>query len=315
MNNEDKLIKLAIQKIKKDSKYKQQCLGTIIGPTGPIGLSETIEVGDVVTGNPGTQVKITDEKIGLTHKLNFTIPRGDMGASVSILGSYSSIDELKLEHSTGNIGDGYLVEDDLYVWTENDNDWKNVGKIRGPQGPKGEQGPTGPSGYSLSRAAYLVKFNNSSSTDGIEVAPLARIPIDRSELDISNIVTLDNTDNTLKFNETGYYKISFTISAYPAVHTLDFDPTKDFVSIGFKLVGTDNIYIGGSEWVFNGKAIELYAQGIISVVNTNNKYELVNLGKSSIYLNTPDLNNIASSSYFSNPLVTIVIDFLGRQGA
>lgn len=41
-------------------------------------------------------------------------------------------------------------------------------------------------------------------------------------------------------------------------------------------------------------------------------YELANLGKYTIYLETPDIQNISSKSYFVNPLVTMVIDYLGK---
>ena len=53
------------------------------------------------------------------------------------------------------MGDSYLVDGYLYVWNEINSNWKNVGKIQGPQGeqgPKGdpgiqgEQGPKGDTG-------------------------------------------------------------------------------------------------------------------------------------------------------------------------
>ena len=99
------------------------------------------------------------------------------------------------------------------------------------------------------------------------------------------------------------------------MHGQDFDPTKDIVSVGFRETNTDNVYVGVGEFVYNGESVELSASGIISVVDTAVTYELANLGKYTIYLETPDLNNILSNSYFANPLVTIVIEFLGRPGA
>ncbi len=84
--------------------------------------------------------------------------RGTDGTSVTILGSYNSLQELQQQHSSGSPGDSYLVGTDLYVWSQENNAWKNVGVIRGPQGepgatgkqgpqgPTGKQGPTGPKG-------------------------------------------------------------------------------------------------------------------------------------------------------------------------
>lgn len=60
-----------------------------------------------------------------------------------------------------------------------------------------------------------------------------------------------------------------------------------------------------------GEAVELSATGIIVVTDTNALYELVNLGPSTIYLNTPSIKDIKSKSYFSNSLVTLVVTYLG----
>jgi hypothetical protein len=61
-------------------------------------------------------------------------PPGKDGTGVSILGSFSNTGELP---STGNVGDGYLVDGDLYVWNAMENNWVNVGNIQGPPGKDG----------------------------------------------------------------------------------------------------------------------------------------------------------------------------------
>ena len=35
---------------------------------------------------------------------------------------------------------------DLYVWSETDSEWNNVGTIQGPEGPKGDKGDPGEAG-------------------------------------------------------------------------------------------------------------------------------------------------------------------------
>lgn len=60
---------------------------------------------------------------------------GSDGTSVTILGSYNTLAELQAAHPTGNLGDGYIVSGDLYVW--NGSAWENVGTIQGPQGDPG----------------------------------------------------------------------------------------------------------------------------------------------------------------------------------
>ncbi|SPU38232.1 Uncharacterised protein [Lysinibacillus capsici] len=72
--------------------------------------------------------------------------KGEQGTGVRILGTLS--DESSLP-SIGEPGDAYLINGDLYVWSDTTNDWTNVGTIKGPkgdigpQGPQGEQGPPG----------------------------------------------------------------------------------------------------------------------------------------------------------------------------
>lgn len=57
---------------------------------------------------------------------------------------------------------------------------------------------------------------------------------------------------------------------------------------------------------------EITANGIVAVGDPSILYSLVNLGKKSIYLKTPDLKNINSNSYFVNSPVLITIEYLGN---
>ncbi len=63
---------------------------------------------------------------------------GKDGTGVTILGSYTTEDELYSEHPTGNVGESYLVSGNLYVWDQTYRKWKNVGRIQGPEGPAGK---------------------------------------------------------------------------------------------------------------------------------------------------------------------------------
>ena len=115
----------------------------------------------------------------------------------------------------------------------------------GPQGIKGNTGPTGPQGadgINAVRSAYLVTFNPSTEENGISIEPNGRLPIDRKEIDITNLITL-NDDKTIKFNEAGHYKLTFIVSTYIQTNDIAFDPHKDFISIGFRQINT-HIYRG-----------------------------------------------------------------------
>lgn len=61
--------------------------------------------------------------------------KGDDGTGITIKGQYNTVDDLQSEHPIGNIGDGYLVKTDLYIWVNET--WTDVGPVRGPQGFNG----------------------------------------------------------------------------------------------------------------------------------------------------------------------------------
>ena len=67
--------------------------------------------------------------------------QGPAGQGLTILGSLSDSSQLP---SSSSEGDGYLINGDLWVWTNGN--WSNVGRIQGPRGPEGPQGEQGVKG-------------------------------------------------------------------------------------------------------------------------------------------------------------------------
>lgn len=73
--------------------------------------------------------------------------QGETGAALAIKGTKNSTSDLP---KTGKAGDAYMIDGDLYVWS--DTTWTNVGRVKGeigqtgPQGPQGPRGPQGPTG-------------------------------------------------------------------------------------------------------------------------------------------------------------------------
>lgn len=85
-----------------------------------------------------------------TKNVTITLaPKGSDGTSVNILGSYNSYEELKQAHPTGNIGDAYIVQGNMYVWNTEEQDWVDVGDIQGPAGDPGKDGANGKSAYQI----------------------------------------------------------------------------------------------------------------------------------------------------------------------
>lgn len=109
-------------------------------PPGPQGIQGV--KGD--KGDPFVYADFTPAQLaGLVGATGATGAKGQDGTGVNILGSFSNESELP---ASGNAGDAYLVNGDMYVWSQNSSDWVNVGSIQGPQGIQGPVGPTGPKG-------------------------------------------------------------------------------------------------------------------------------------------------------------------------
>lgn len=66
--------------------------------------------------------------------------QGADGTGVNILGSYNSEEELIAAHPTGEVGDAYIVQGILYVWSLDNNSWQDVGNIQGTPGINGQDG-------------------------------------------------------------------------------------------------------------------------------------------------------------------------------
>ena len=334
------------------------------GATGPIGPkgdkgekgdSINISIGDIKFTDEIEDANITDTGDGTNHVLNFVIPKGiqgeigptgatgPSGTSVRILGSYSSLEDLQRSKPEGEAGDGYLVEGNLYVWSENNKNWNDVGVIRGPQGPvgpkgeqgeigprgpqglqgvkgdqgiKGEIGPTGATGPKGDKGpeeigvVYLLTLNDVPPFDGYTISKNNRIPIKRKEVDNTQICTLHD-DYSLTFSKEGVYRIDFVVTTSPQA-SQSFDKNENVISVGFKNVIQKSVYAGGSSWYENEKNVKIVGQGMFIVSDIVKDYfELVNTSKNDIILNAPSIDSVASQSYLVDPLVTILIQYLG----
>ena len=105
--------------------------------------------------NDSCKIQKLKENLKIKNKLNelgiFPIvgptgPRGMPGTSISIKGSFNSLDELKKTYPEGTDGDTYIINGDLYYWNSQVKEWQSAGRIDGPTGPQGDIGPTGPTG-------------------------------------------------------------------------------------------------------------------------------------------------------------------------
>jgi hypothetical protein len=109
----------------------------LIGPEGPQGL-----IGPVGPQGPTGPAGADSFVPGPEGPEGPEGPAGQDGTGVNIIGELQ--DENDLIGLTGEPGDAWLIQGDLWVW--NGVDWTNVGSIQGPEGPRGPAGPTGPKG-------------------------------------------------------------------------------------------------------------------------------------------------------------------------
>lgn len=145
-------------------------------------------------------------------------PKGDTGADgtgVTILGSYTSLSELKAAHPTGNAGDSYLIDGSLYVWSVTESTWKNVGTIQGPKGDKGDTGDNGitphigTDGYwyvGSTKTSVFAKgdpgtngTNGKNGADGVDGVGITNITsTNNTGSGAENTITVSLSDNTTK---------------------------------------------------------------------------------------------------------------------
>lgn len=128
-------------------------MGNIVGPQGPQGVAGTNGLdgtdGDegksayqswLDIGNEGTEVdfiaaikgakgdKGDQGEQGIQGEVGPQGPVGATGSGLEIVGILNDVSELP---PTGEVGDAYKINNDLYVWVENATEWMNIGSLGG----------------------------------------------------------------------------------------------------------------------------------------------------------------------------------------
>ncbi|MCT0193858.1 hypothetical protein [Lactiplantibacillus plantarum] len=160
--------------------------GTSIYPSdNPLSFTVT---SNLESGSGTTITTIAfDDFVKAMNKAASTIAKGDPGEGLNIKGQVTSVSALP---TTANEGNGYLVNEELYVYTSGA--WKDCGTIQGPQGIQGKAG-TG-----ISSTTIQYQISNSATT-----APTGTWSNDIVATTTANPylwmkATLNYTDNTTK---------------------------------------------------------------------------------------------------------------------
>jgi hypothetical protein len=135
----------------------------LVGPKGDQGPANELAVGTVTTGAASTEAQVTITGESPSQTINFTIPQGvqgiqgiqgiqgEKGDALNIKGTVATEENLPLTGNQSN--DGYIVETNghLWIWQGAEEEWLDVGEIKGPGVAEG--GDT---------HAILVKASNAS---------------------------------------------------------------------------------------------------------------------------------------------------------
>lgn len=276
--------------------------GTSIYPSGnPLNFIVTANI-ENSSGSNITTVAY-DDFVEAMNKAASTIAKGDPGEGLDIKGQVTSVSALP---ATANEGDGYLVNEELYVYTSGA--WKDCGTIQGPQGIQGKTG-TG-----ISSTTIQYQISNSATT-----APTGTWSNDIVATTTANPylwmkATLNYTDNTTK---------DFYLVSQKGDKGDKGDPGEISGSIG-----GSNLLLGTADWNstnFNGRGTVTSAKfNALTIAETNadwnspvyfvndlNNRNLVNLNMpytfSTYARNTSD-NDIFISAYGSPQYMTNMYD-------
>lgn len=121
------------------------------GGGGGSGTAATIQVGEVVTGQPGSNATIQNSGTESAAVFDFSIPRGE---PFQIKKVYSTIEEMNSDYNNPNIKVGDLVcivsdpedPDNASLYIKGDEQYEFFVDMSGATGIKGETGARGPKG-------------------------------------------------------------------------------------------------------------------------------------------------------------------------
>nr|DAG11958.1 MAG TPA: tail protein [Bacteriophage sp.] len=160
--------------------------GTSIYPSGnPLTFTVTSNI-ESKSGASITTIAF-DDFVEAMNKAASTIAKGDPGEGLDIKGQVTSVSALP---TTANEGDGYLVNEELYVYTSGA--WKDCGPIQGPQGIQGKTG----TGISSTTIQYQISNSATTSPTGTWSNSIVATTITNPYLWMK--ATLNYTDGTTK---------------------------------------------------------------------------------------------------------------------
>lgn len=272
-------------------------------------------------------------------------PQGNDGTSVTILGSYSNFQDLEVAHPEGSSGQSYLVDEDLFVWSEENNEWVNVGKIRGPEGKTGPMGPRGPQGekgvqgdpgpqgvrgpegpqgvQGLQGERGPQGLQGDQGPQGIPgpllvpttfILATSEYHPNGYEVEYNNQVPLEikmldmNGNfylNTVNSTVTILEKGTYFVAFQVLAKLKANNAPNNVISVGFRKLTEPTVYAGCSVWGNTTTPTLLSGFGTITS-DGKDWFELANTGKATIIVNGPLENDLSAESSLASPVVSLI---------
>jgi hypothetical protein len=150
------------------------------GAQGLPGAAATVNAGATVTGAPGSNAQVTNSGSTTAAIFNFTIPRGDVGATgaqgnpgnqgiqgnpgppLNFKGHVANAPALPASGNT--TGDLWTTDDTGHAWSWNGSSWVDCGQWKGNTGATGAQGNPGTNASAVSTTSFTVPAVGATAT-------------------------------------------------------------------------------------------------------------------------------------------------------
>ena len=192
------------------------------GPAGTAGEAATVTVGTTTTGDAGTNASVTNTGTAQNAILNFTIPRGETGATgpQGPQGETGAIGPQGPQGETGAVGPqgpagtageaatvtvGTTTTGDAGTNASVTNTGTAQNAVLNFTIPRGETGATGPQGTTATNE-YGYKYDTTTNPITLTANTVATVPLNQTGP--LNVIT-GATTNALTIGSAGTYKIDY----------------------------------------------------------------------------------------------------------
>ena len=180
------------------------------GPAGTAGEAATITVGTTTTGDAGTNASVTNTGTAQNAVLNFTIPRGETGAT-GPQGPQGETGAVGPQGPAGTAGEaatvtvGTTTTGDAGTNASVTNTGTAQNAVLNFTIPRGETGATGPQGTTATNE-YGYKYDTTTNPITLTANTVATVPLNQTGP--LNVIT-GATTNALTIGSAGTYKIDY----------------------------------------------------------------------------------------------------------